>query len=36
MHDADQFSFHTPRGVRLLQQLIGRGSSNFFKSETVE
>jgi Protein of unknown function (DUF3990) len=35
MQDADQFSFHTPRGIRLLQQLIDRGDKRFFDSEPV-
>jgi hypothetical protein len=28
MQDADQFSFHTPRGLRVLQRLIDCGSEN--------
>ena len=35
MQDADQFSFHTPRGIRLLQRLIDRGDRRFFDSEPV-
>jgi hypothetical protein len=30
MHDADQFSFHTAGGVRLLQRLIDRGDKRYF------
>jgi hypothetical protein len=35
MQDADQFSFHTPRGIRVLQRLIDRGDKRFFDSEPV-
>lgn len=35
MHDADQFSFHTAGGVRLLQRLIDRQDKRFFSIEKV-
>jgi hypothetical protein len=35
MQDADQFSFHTAGGVRLLQRLIDSKSKKFFEIESV-
>jgi hypothetical protein len=35
MQDADQFSFHTPSGLRVLQRLIDSGSENSFRYRPV-
>lgn len=34
MQDADQFSFHTKRAIRILQNLIDRQNEKYFKVET--
>jgi hypothetical protein len=36
MQDADQFSFHTPGGVRVLQRLIDSGLKNSFHYKLVK
>jgi hypothetical protein len=33
MQDADQFSFHTVGGIRLLQRLIDSGKRTLFDTE---
>jgi len=35
MQDADQFSFHTAGGVRVLQRLIDRGDKRFFDAKPL-